>query len=84
MGAMECSRPGCEEIMCRTYVEFVGYICHECKEEFKDYLLKNSLEFTFEPDLKDELEKFMDTEKDTFSEQEPLNIDDFFEQYNCD
>lgn len=34
MGVMACSRRECENIMCTEYVYDVGYVCHECKEEF--------------------------------------------------
>ena len=38
MGVMSCHRRDCENIMCDTYVQGAGYICWECKKEFKEYL----------------------------------------------
>ena len=40
MGVMSCSRKDCENIMCRTHVDGVGYICDECESEFKEYIEK--------------------------------------------
>jgi hypothetical protein len=34
--------------MCHTYVQSVGYVCFECKSEFKEYLQKNELNPTTE------------------------------------
>jgi len=36
MGIMECSRKGCENIMCADYSEETGYICYECKSELEE------------------------------------------------
>jgi len=33
MGVMECSRKGCENILCGMYSSEYGYICGECFEE---------------------------------------------------
>lgn len=38
MGVMSCHRNGCTNIMCDTYVLGLGYICSDCKDEFKTYL----------------------------------------------
>lgn len=43
MGVMSCSRKKCENIMCQTYIDDVGYICYECTVEFKEYLEKKIL-----------------------------------------
>ena len=40
MGVMSCSRKCCDNIMCRTYVNEVGYVCSSCQEEFKIFLEK--------------------------------------------
>ena len=55
---MSCSRNYCDNIMCATYVESVGYICDDCKAEFKKYLLKNGLNPTTDEQITIELEKF--------------------------
>ena len=33
MGVMNCSRKGCENIMCSKYSHEYGYICYECFSE---------------------------------------------------
>lgn len=38
MGVMSCSRRDCENIMCDTYIDTIGYICGDCKREFEDKL----------------------------------------------
>jgi hypothetical protein len=35
MGVLPCYRKDCNNIMCNTYVDGVGYICDDCKEEFE-------------------------------------------------
>lgn len=40
MGVMACSVSNCTEIMCDTYIEDFGYMCSDCKERFKDYILR--------------------------------------------
>ena len=38
MGVCECSRLGCEEIMCKDLTVFGNYICYDCQKEFKEQL----------------------------------------------
>lgn len=56
MGVMQCHRKGCENIMCDTYINSVGYICSDCKYEFsvlfpqkysEDKLLRKLLKFMY-------------------------------------
>lgn len=35
MGIMQCSRNGCDTIMCHRYSDQYGYICIECFNELK-------------------------------------------------
>ena len=39
MGVMNCSRNSCNSIMCDTYIELFGYMCENCKKEFKQFLI---------------------------------------------
>jgi len=79
MGVMECSRKDCDNIMCNTYVQSVGYICYECQSEFKGYLQKNGLNPTKEGEIIRELEAFMVTSKDTDGKE--ITVDDFFSEH---
>jgi len=78
---MSCSRKGCENIMCDTYIDGAGYICYECKSEFNLYLRQLDNEVKYEGGIKRELIKFMDTEKDEFVKGEVISVDDFFSKY---
>jgi hypothetical protein len=80
MGVMSCSRKDCDNIMCDTYVQSVGYICSDCKSEFKEYLQKNGLNPTTEGQINKELEKFMATSKDTYKDGNETTVDDFFNE----
>ena len=33
MGVLQCSRNGCENVMCDRYSPMYGYICEECFKE---------------------------------------------------
>ena len=67
--------------MCDTYVQSIGYICADCKAEFKEYLQKNGLNPATEGKIKTELEKFMKTRKDTYIDGNETTVDDFFNEY---
>jgi len=81
---MSCSRRGCDSIMCHTYVDSVGYICHSCQEEFKEYLKINNIIARTEGQIKRELRNFMETQKDEYKEGNNMNIDDFFGKNNIE
>lgn len=82
MGVMNCYRKECENIMCDTYVPSIGYICYECKSEFKEYLDCEGKTDLTEGEIRRELEKFMNTVKGYFDKDERMDIDDFFEQHS--
>lgn len=73
MGAMECSRKGCGEPMSHTYIFGIGYICTECKSEFKRIYGDNSMK---REDIVNKLEIFIKTKK-SYSD-EKMTIDEFF------
>lgn len=84
MGVMSCSRNACGNIMCDTYVGGdIGYICYECKNEFKEYLNKQNIEVKTEYEIRTALGKFMDTEKNSFSDGNEMSVDDFFRGCSC-
>jgi len=37
MGVMSCHRKCCENIMCDTYIDGIGYVCNDCQTEFKGH-----------------------------------------------
>lgn len=81
MGVMSCYRKGCDEIMCRTYVDSIGYICSDCKGEFELlYPGKYS-----ENKLIRKLEKFMTTEKryrNISEDSSGITVYDFFQSFS--
>lgn len=88
MGVLSCSRKGCSNIMCRTYVSNIGYICLDCQNEFKRYLNNENLKFTDYNELLGRLEIFMNTNVNNGWESVPENyfidIDDFFKDNTTD
>ncbi len=76
MGVMACNRMDCESIMCDTYISSVGYICKECQDEFKQFLINENIEVRNEGEINRELEKFMVTTK--FVRGREISVDDFF------
>lgn len=56
MSVLECSRRGCENIMCDRYSREYGYICYDC---FRELVRVNP----------SDIDAFMDT-KPNFAEQE--------------
>lgn len=81
MGVMTCSRYSCDNIMCDTYVNGIGYVCRECQTEFKTYLESNGIVVNTECEIMHELKKFMETEKDTYSRGPEMSVSDFFDGY---
>lgn len=77
MGVMGCFRNDCNSVMCDTYIESIGYICSDCKREFKDYLEENKIELKNEYEITKELKKFMETLKYNISKDD-ISVDDFF------
>ena len=84
MGVMECSRNDCGSVLCDTYVSEVGFMCYECKSEFKKYMA-NKLEVTdweagqlemSEGEIIGHLKEFMETNKSSTGEK--MTISDFF------
>lgn len=63
MGAKECSKRGCENIMCDDYIENIGYICHECKTELKNINPKSEEEVVNFMHTKKEINETFDLEK---------------------
>jgi len=82
MGVLSCHRNGCENIMCDIYIPAVGYVCDDCKEEFKNYTLANGYENLKEYEILKELKNFMrETVKDEYSGNREMSIDEFFNEY---
>ena len=70
MGVMECSRRGCDNIMCHDYSEETGYICWECKSELE----------SSNPANVNEVELFMDSEKENskYNDEDGFSLERMF------
>lgn len=79
---MSCSRVWCESIMCNTYITGVGYVCHECQQEFKDYLESSGKDELTKGEMLKELKEFIRTDKGTHVKGEKTSVEDFFKYYN--
>jgi len=70
--------------MCDTYISDgdVGYVCTDCKQEFKDYMknITNKFDSSF-GEILGELKKFMETPAGTYAAGEPMDVDRFFENF---
>lgn len=82
MGVLSCSRDGCSNIMCDTYVDGIGYICTECQEEFKEYILITGSRAASHNGIHHALETYMETSKGEYHKNiQSSKIDEFFEKY---
>jgi hypothetical protein len=80
MGVLSCSRSGCGNIMCDIYIPSVGYVCDECKEEFKEYIAMHPIDN--EDEIIMALRDFMESTKEIFDKKYSIRIDQFFEKYD--
>jgi len=78
MSVMRCCRKGCDNIMCDTYIESFGYICEDCKREFKEFLInKNSIaeNIMTKGEIMQQLKVFNISSK---GDNKKMTIDEFF------
>ncbi len=79
MGVMSCSRKGCTNIMCDTYISDIGYVCSDCQLDFKEYLKNEEIEATTEGQIRKALKPFMNTRKEErYEEGKEVSVNDFF------
>lgn len=81
MGVKTCSRVDCENIMCDTCVNDIGYVCNDCQNEFKKYLEKENIVVETKKQIRSELENFMTIKKDTYTDSEQMSVEEFFSSY---
>lgn len=82
MGVMSCSRSHCDQIMCSTYVQSIGYVCRECQDEFQEYLISKNVNPNNEALIRNQLELFMDTRKGTFVTTDEITVAEFFNKHS--
>lgn len=83
MGVMECKKHDCENILCDTYIEKIGYVCNECQKEFKQYLsrLNHSIDEMSAQNFAYQLYYFMTLPKGSFALKEMKSVDNFFAEH---
>lgn len=82
MGVMPCNRNSCENILCDTYVDSIGYICNDCQSEFKEYLDHKDMEPETEGEIRRVLIDFMNTTKKGEYDDNEISVTDFFKKYS--
>lgn len=80
---MMCSISNCEEIMCRTYVFSIGYVCKDCQKRFKSWLLtlNEPLYLDSNQFIKQKLEEFKQINISHQDNMDLSQVDDFFEEH---
>ncbi len=78
MGVLSCSRRGCDNIMCDTCVQGIGYICWDCQDEFKLYVSSHCMHIETDEEITRVLSEFMETNEGSYDNQSSDAIDDFF------
>lgn len=83
MGVMECSRRGCNHIMCDTYIDSIGYLCFDCQKEFKKYLTDQNLNPVTGNEIFEELKNFQKIQKSEYDyeKEEEITVDEFFSKH---
>lgn len=79
---MACSRKGCPHVMCDTYIDDVGYICWECKNDFEKWLEI----YEYPPKTEDEIVKhltvFMSIERTGYDNENEISVSEFFRKHS--
>ena len=81
MGVLACNRIKCNNIMCDTYVNTIGYICDECILEFKTYVNQQNISVKEYDVMQSTLENFMSIDKYSIHNDSSIDIDEFFKEY---
>lgn len=79
MGVMRCARNACENVMCDTYVDEVGYVCNDCQAEFKIHVThEKRTDFISENEIAEALKEFIQTRKSANTVDRIMTVDEFF------
>ena len=82
MGVMSCSRGTCNNIMCDTYIDDVGYVCRECQKEFEKYLETNDYHPNTAHGIITHLKMFMKTAKIDHDNEKEISVGEFFRSHS--
>jgi len=81
MGVKACSNTDCDNIMCDTYINAVGYVCIDCQKAFKQHLISQKVGFLNNYELAKELGWFLDGGLSSETPEDYDYIDEFFRTY---
>lgn len=84
MGVLACDRKGCGNIMCDICVDHSYYICYECMDQFKLWLVtQQPLYLDSNSFILEKFKEFMKVEKhyNNINIDIDSTIDKFFEEY---
>ena len=81
MGVKSCSNTDCDNIMCDTYINTVGYVCNDCQKAFKQYWLSHKLGLLSHYELIKELGWFLDRSYLLERPEGYEYVDEFFRTY---
>lgn len=73
---MSCARKNCDNIMCKTYIEYQGYICYDCKAEFQEKITERMTEGEMLSKLKD----FFQSDKQYTTSNDKISVNEFFDR----
>lgn len=84
MSVLACGRRGCDNIMCDTYINGIGYICESCKDDFRKYVVRSGACNPHSTEIYSMLYDFMDTPKGDERSDCTETVDDFFRDHTND
>jgi len=81
MSVLACSKVGCENVMCDTYVPEVGYVCRDCQKDFHQYMTRTDGLGSDENEIKQALVWWLSKPKETGWHPILDHVTEFFKRY---
>ena len=72
-----CSRVGCGNKVVTKPIQGVGYVCFECKEDFKSHLIRKGIVVDDMDKAISELKEFLREDKEILFHHYIFNLDSF-------
>lgn len=80
MGVMQCSRSGCDEIMCDRLINGRNYICNTCFTELVDWKREHWPDTMTIVELTERIQNFLSTEKGSHRVLDAAEIEKEFQR----
>lgn len=81
MGVKSCNRNKCTSIMCDTHIQSVGYVCNDCQDEFKKWLIATNKNPQTEAEIVKALNLFLGMPKSGYQCDDKISVNDFFKKH---